>query len=289
MNPFDLRGPEFLLFYTILGVVVLLVTRALVRGGEAWYGKSPTELKDPYELAYLRAGANEALQVATVSLMARGLLRASGDDVVAVAGASARVQRPIESEILSFFSRPRAAADLFRLRSGSPACERYRERLAERGLVPDGGQRRRRALIATAAVALLVSVSVVKIAVALARGRHNIAFLVILTALFAIVTVATAFPRRTPSGNALLGDLRDRYAALRARAAQIRPGGATNEVAFLAAAYGLSVLSPIDHPYVRPLFRKAVSSDGGSYSGGCGSSGCGGGGGCGGGCGGCGG
>src|SRR5262245_37881781 len=73
MNPFDLRGPEFLLFYFCYCIVVVIVMRVLQWRAES--GDTPKiDLGDPYLLAYLRGGENEPLRVAVISLIDRGLL-----------------------------------------------------------------------------------------------------------------------------------------------------------------------------------------------------------------------
>ena len=58
MNPFDLPGPEFLFFYLVFGIVILVAVVLIRRGGET-AGNTP-RLTDPYMIAYLRAGEDEA-------------------------------------------------------------------------------------------------------------------------------------------------------------------------------------------------------------------------------------
>ena len=58
MNPFDLRGPEFLFFYFLLaGSVILGVIwlRELMERGPT----PQVSLDDPYFFAYLRGGAKK--------------------------------------------------------------------------------------------------------------------------------------------------------------------------------------------------------------------------------------
>src|SRR5262249_61449642 len=73
MNPFDLRGPEFLLFYLCFSLVVIIAIDFLRRRAES--GASPKiDLGDPYLIAYLRGGESEAFRVAVISLVDRGIL-----------------------------------------------------------------------------------------------------------------------------------------------------------------------------------------------------------------------
>src|SRR5262245_20730923 len=103
MNPFDLRGPEFLAFYFFFSLVVIIAIAILRRIAES--GDAPQiVLGDPYLIAYLRGGENEAMRVAVISLFDRGLLvrnekRIRRADHVT----SGMAQRPIEYEMLRKF------------------------------------------------------------------------------------------------------------------------------------------------------------------------------------------
>lgn len=77
MNPFDLAGPEFLLFYLALSATVILLLGLLRRVRES-SDSMKVNLTDPYLIAYLRDGKNEVLRIGTVSLIDRGLLVAKG-------------------------------------------------------------------------------------------------------------------------------------------------------------------------------------------------------------------
>src|SRR6266545_2898404 len=100
MNPVDLRGPEFLLFYLILMVMTAAALVILRRAAES--GAAPkTDLADPYLIAYLRGGANEALRVALISLIDRGLLTVDGKLVGRAKHATSdAVRRPIEKRLI---------------------------------------------------------------------------------------------------------------------------------------------------------------------------------------------
>jgi uncharacterized membrane protein YgcG len=121
-----------------------------------------------------------------------------------------------------------------------------------------------------------------------------VGFLVILGVAFVLVTHQVTHPRRTAAGNALLADMTTLFHGLRHRASSLQPRQAGNDVALLAAIFGVSAAFAV-HPDMERLFpRPTTGSDGSSSSSGsscgssssssCGSS-CGGGGG---GCGGCG-
>lgn len=119
MNPFDLAGPPFLLFFIGLGWVVIDAMRAFNRSREQACHHSPLVLDDPYSLAFLRGGEAEAKRVATIALVDRGLLKAAGHQlIVSSPQAEKFVQRPIERGILVAFQRSASAA--FRKACPSP-------------------------------------------------------------------------------------------------------------------------------------------------------------------------
>jgi uncharacterized protein (TIGR04222 family) len=84
LNPFDLRGPEFLVFYLILSagtlVLVWMFRRWKELGEDGSAASAAKEVaQDPYQVAYLRGGRDEVVRVAVVSLIERGLLEARGE------------------------------------------------------------------------------------------------------------------------------------------------------------------------------------------------------------------
>lgn len=291
MNPFDLRGPEFLVFYFIFSVVVIVAFVLMRRASES--ATTPkVDLSDPYLIAYLRGGKNEALRVAVVSLIDRGLLVYDGTKIGRASNASsASVRRPLEKALMDKFSWPAEAKSIFDDSTLESVCDPYEETLSRDRLLPDEKAKQVRLALSVAVFFLLATVGGIKVSLALERGRTNVGFLIILMVIAIAVAVKTISPRLTSTGSAMLADVQTLYAGLKGRATQIRPGGATLEPLMLAAAFGVGALPGDGFAYTKTLFPRAQSSTGsscGSSSGSsCGSS-CGGGG-CGGGCGGCGG
>lgn len=291
MNPFDWRGPQFLVFFVVLAIAVAIVVRMLRNRREAeLQGYRGSPIHDPYAIAFLRGGKNELVRVAVVALVDRGLLWVRDEQVVTTdVGRSTSVRRRIEKDLLQFCITPREAKALFGFAFDDAAAEIERE-LAQMGLLPDEETKAARRKLFWAGAAVLLFFSVVKIAVALSRGRTNIALLIFFT-LFALLLVRhVVIPGRTARGEAFLKELQNLFFTLKLRATTLRPGGATSEVAMLAAVWGVGALSAAAFGWKDKFFQKAANSSGGGCSS-CGSScgsGCGGG--CGGGgCGGCGG
>jgi uncharacterized protein (TIGR04222 family) len=297
MNPFDLRGPEFLLFYIILSAIAIGLL-ALARHMSESTMSPRMDLGDPYLIAYLRGGKDEVLRVAIISLVDRRLLSANGSKIKRAKKATPdSVRKPLDRAILEKFPNKAEAASVFQDSSLGSIAEQYREPLKALRIIPDEAVTSARTMRFLIALFFLIGVGGIKIVIALERGRTNIFFLIVLMILFVLVARKVAFPRLTRLGADVLKDVQSLYGDLKRRAASIRPGGATIEAAMLAAVFGVGALPGDSFAFTRGLFPKAQGSSGtghGSSSGSCGSS-CGssggsscGGGGCGGGCGGCG-
>ena len=294
MNPFDLTGPQFLLFYLVLSVLVIIVLVYLRRSAES-PATPKLDLSDPYLIAYLRGGEPETLRVATVSLIDRRLLVATGTELKCADNAStASVRRPIEKELMRKFKSANEAALIYEDHGLLATCKPYERTLKQAGLLPTEWMERARMTRVGVACFLLAGIAIAKIFIALERGHTNIWFLVILMGVAIFCVVKFSFPRLTESGKAMVADLRNLYSGLKDRAFFLQPGGATIESMMLAAVFGVGALEGANFAYTRVLFpraKKESGSCGASCGSACGSS-CGsscGGGGCGGGCGGCGG
>ncbi|MDX2029882.1 MAG: TIGR04222 domain-containing membrane protein [Blastocatellia bacterium] len=292
MNPFELVGPDFLAFYFGLSLVVILTVWMVRRGAES--GPAPKiDLSNPYLIAYLRGGENEALRLGVVSLVDRGLLMADGAMLARAERTTSRDgQNRIEQELLKKFGTRSEAASIFKDANLKAACLEYRQQLEKLGLLPDEQARTARWMRFGLGALLLGGTAAMKVSVGLSRERP-VAFLVILGALALAAMAVASFPRLTPRGRAMLADAQTMYAGLRDQASlQQQPAGA-GQMMMLAAVFGVAALAPTEYAFARTLFPQASSSGcgsscGASSSSSCssggdgGGSGCGGGGGCGG-------
>lgn len=306
LNPFDLRGPEFLIFYACLlgatALVLLILRQVLDRQNDfAVEERFPEVARDPYQVAFLRGGATEVLRTAVVSLLERGLIGADGDRYFALdATGVAKVRRPLDKAILTRLGPPqgnKGGADsdaLLTDRVILQEAEQVGEPLAAAELVAGPATRRTRWLLIALATAALWLIAGTKIAIALSRGRTNVEFLVALALASPFILRLTLRSRLTACGRAVLDRTVGHFSELLARSDSFKPGQTTSELAFLAAAYGTALLpvamrarlAPLDQAVIRHTQTISVDSGGSSCSSG---SSCSGGGGCGGGgCGGCG-
>ena len=298
MNPFDLTGPEFLLFYVALSIFVIIASISA-----RWVLESSNapriDVSDPVLIAYLRGGHTEAMRVAVVSLIDRGLLEVNGTRLQTAKHAREEsVRTPIDKALLRKFASPAKVTSIFNDSKLRSTCDEYEATLKRVRLLPDDFIRNMRGLIFSCVILILGGAGLIKVIVALSRGRTNVGFLIILTVVAIVIAAKLSFPRLTRSGKSMLEDLKTLYSGLRDRASTLRPGGTTLEPMMLAAVFGVGALAGENFAYTRSLFPRALresststgSSCGSSCGTSCGSS-CGsscGGGGCGGGCGGCG-
>jgi uncharacterized protein (TIGR04222 family) len=72
-----------LAFYAILGVLTIGSLWLARRTSEA-AGAPRIDYSDPYLLAYLRGGGPEVIRVVTVSLIDRGLIQSTDDQLVVI-------------------------------------------------------------------------------------------------------------------------------------------------------------------------------------------------------------
>jgi uncharacterized protein (TIGR04222 family) len=307
LNPFDLRGPDFLIFYACLlgatALVLLVLRQVLDRQNHFAVEERFLEVaRDPYQIAFLRGGATEVLRTAVVSLLERDLIGADGDRYFALDEAGvAKVRRPLDKAILTRLGPPpqgnKGGADSDSLLTDPvilQEAEQVGEPLAAAELVPGPATRRTRWLLIVLATAALWFVAGTKIAIALSRGRTNVGFLVVLALAAPFILRLTLWSRLTACGRAVRDRTVTHFAELLSRSDSFKPGQTTSELAFLAAAYGTALLpvamrarlAPLDQAVIRHAQTSNSDSGGSSCSS---SSSCSGGGSCGGGgCGGCG-
>src|SRR5262245_26500915 len=100
MYPFDLPGPEFLVFYTVFASAVIAAFYFGRRYSESG-PLPPVSPSDPLLFAGVRGGRKEVVRVATLGLIDRGLLKTPEEKAAEKPDATAGlVRRRIEKEIL---------------------------------------------------------------------------------------------------------------------------------------------------------------------------------------------
>lgn len=267
MNPFDLPGPQFLLFYAILSVVLIWAARAFrmhVEGGPA-----PKIDLNPYAIAYLRGGIAEAVQVATVWLVDRSLLSAKNTTLKSAEHATPEfVSEPIEKWILSSAHLPVSAPSLLTNPPGDSVSAPLVATLERHGLLPNSDLVEKRHLIFTAAFSTLLCTTSLKVIIAFSRGKTNVLYLVWMTVCATLLLRSVCFPRLSAKGAAMLEDLQILYGRLRDRAQGFRTGGVDPDVLMLSAVFGIGLLPASKFAFATELYPRAASngSSGGDSS-----------------------
>jgi uncharacterized protein (TIGR04222 family) len=292
MNPFDWRGPQFLLFYLALIAAVLAWCRWRARrvpdsGAVPRVGDL---INDPYFIAYLRGGAEETIRIAVFNLIDRGFLEFDGNKVCAKRTEGYTLRRAPDYAVLRACPKPLTLTQLMATGGLLQSCRDYAEELARRGFLLNAAQRSFRSRTRLIAIGILLGTALLKLVLAMRRGHFNVDFLIILAviSLFAVF-FASGSSRRSPSGERALAHVGELARRLRQRAAELRPGAASTDALLLASVFGITALPAGAFPYLPAIYRTAGSGggDGGGGSSCSGGGSCGGGGGCGG-CGGCG-
>lgn len=298
MNPFDLRGPQFLTLFSFLialASVLALLLRYQLRtpGGEPPDGA----LEDPYQLAILDGGPNRAAEAAIASLVHRGVLRANrGTRRIELTGPRPNNVHPAEDAVYLAFPEDRQTVRPEDLRAAvAREIEPLADGLAQRNLIPSRARALSIQFGSTLPLLLLLAIGAKKCAIGLSRDRP-IGYLVLLMLLVTLVAGAfVVIPvRNTRRGAAYLSLLRRRNAALRTACARPSAMLSPNDLATAVALFGLDTITSGPLASLAEVLRpppKTSSSDSSSCSSyssnscsssSCGSSGCGGGGGCGG-------
>ena len=275
-----LTGPQFLLVYFVLGVVTVAWLARHFRRTELPDDLLLPHLTNPYQIAQLRAGPNEAVRVAMASLIDRKLLAVSGDTFKSREIADDYARHPIEKAVLGYYRGNVDTLEVFKATSVQLATQRLNDELVAQRLLAN---RTERLSAAGIALGVLAVVALLRIQ---GSGRPFV-FLIMMAVAFAVIVLWLVFRRQSALGRATVKHLQTMFARLKARASTLRAGGATNEVALLAAVFGIAALKSAEFAALKKLQPKneGGSSCGSSSCGSSSGSSCGGGGGCGGGCG----
>jgi uncharacterized protein (TIGR04222 family) len=266
VNPFDLRGPQFLAFYWALTgfcVVLLLVVRS-----QSHVGGEPTRvISDPYLLAYLRVGRAEVVRVALLSLIQDGVVVAdrrvlslpSDDPPRPPPPGPARPRTPLEDELVARLREHPATADqLVAEGAGTDTAAECAHRLEELGYLRGAASLQSITIGRLGAITLLITVAFIKVAVAVSRGRSNVFFLGMSSlAATGLLWTSGAPARMTVRGrnalDAAAGLLSGARKRLYTPAVLLR----TEELALIAAVFGFA---DFDYAHVNFLFWSALRS-----------------------------
>lgn len=326
-NPLaTMYGPYFLVFYGFVIVFTLLIlglkkTR-IDRTDNLALPPIPSQI-DPYEIAYLRGGANEVARSVIFALIQKGLIQIDNSAAKAkIERVENQDARPNPSQIeqisLNWIGGSREVAEVFGknglIKQLETFTEMYRARLEQAQFLVGDEIRGQMSRWRWIAMAIVAGLGAYKISVAVLFGNFNIIFTILMLAFGLIVAKAiSGAPRLTKLGKAYLERLQLAFENLKfesqksylpSNQAQVVPQTTFAGVDPLLLSVGVfggailagTVFDSYNHAFQKAQQQSAAgsSSSCGSGCGSCSSSGGDGGGsscssGCGGGCGGCGG
>lgn len=300
-----MRGPEFLVLYSIVCLITLVVAVLWSRRCDALpvFAKPPADpsvSSDPYAFAWLRDGARGVVATALFTLRQVGLIKVTSGGVEQTAPPQGLddVQRVVFSSVAGRPSLGSVMKDRGLRGMIDQISQRYVGQYAAAGLVTTPSERTRSLVAIFGGLAVVLGLATFKLVVALQTGHRNVGFLVLLALLASIVIAVACRPRRLNSrGRAYLREMRKTYATWGTTIAQTANA---SMLPLYVGLIGTSVLAGTEYDDLNRGLQAARSASGGSCGsgGGCssgssdsgGGGSCGGGGGCGGGgCGGCGG
>ncbi|MEK6288482.1 MAG: TIGR04222 domain-containing membrane protein [Acidobacteriota bacterium] len=302
MNPFELRGPEFIgLYIIVLAAACLLayILRKSVKGVDRDFALRGASL-DAYEAAYLSGGAKLATETAIATLLCTKAFRLSFVDntLSAIAGAP-RVSHPFEQTVYRIVESGEATTVKSIRTKAAATANGIATRLQALGLVINVEQNTRAQTLPVIILVMVFLFGAIKVLIGLSRNRP-VGFLFVLCCLTALIAffLYKSSSHRTKAGDDTFERLKRENSALESTAKSKPERLAAGDVALAMGLFGITALAFTDESWSvlkrQILPPVSVSSGGSSWSSSscsssssCGSSGCGGG--CGGGgCGGCG-
>ncbi len=270
-----MAGPDFLKLYAVVIVVTLVVTLLLRPLFDPTRGAEPPQVPDRpdvFELAYLRGGASEVAQLALVTLIDRGYLwhNALGNTISPAPNPPQEAPRwPILQTALATLGdqpwRGYEAVNVVAAACG-PACRTYEGNLREQRLLTTDHTRRAQTWLVAAAFLLVEGLGVYKLAVALAKGKSNVGFLLMMMLVAGLVLPLCIQSRRLSAcGERYMSRVRQRFAGQRDL---LDADGRDLDAAMLVfAAFGMTALSGAAWAWTSTAFMPPQqTSDGGCSS-----------------------
>ncbi|HEY6528855.1 MAG TPA: TIGR04222 domain-containing membrane protein [Cellvibrionaceae bacterium] len=278
MFPFNLPGPAFLGFYTILGLALSVLLWWYPRRVKSSSNVDHTRpfFNAPYSLAYLNLGANHCLSICAFNLIDRGLMTATETGYICSdAKFTKQVSQPLEHALIQYAAgTPKALFNANKNVLVKAALHSIKTQLVQQGLLHSNPVWLPIKLLC---LSILAVAGITKIIVALNHGHTNIIFLVMIMSFFIIGVAIYAGPRVSTEGKETLSIMQGLLAQLHGRMSELKPGGFTQEATLAAALFGLSALPAEVFPYIHTILPPVPvssrddgrSSDSGSSSSSC--------------------
>ena len=186
MNPFDLKGPQFLLFYIGL-IVALMLLRVLIRTISQSTGllSIVRKVRDPYKIAYIRSGSTGAIRLAVADMLASGMLKKDEGEIEC---GEETAEHPLQRSIQAHFMKGLPLAGLYEQSAIVKEARKLEPELVEHGFLLGESRRNLGRLVDASVLFFLVSFALVRIAQALLAGRTKLLFLIFLATVGILLT-----------------------------------------------------------------------------------------------------
>jgi uncharacterized protein (TIGR04222 family) len=210
------QGPVFLVAYATLWVaffIICLIVRKQTGETPLTTGKSESSERakvatspDPYQIAYLRGGANEVLRLATLELYCQNLLQEEKSRFLGTVkwqlNAAATLPEnlsPFAREAATFYSKSRKPTEIFASSTFFPIdaeFQKWDRWIEEQGFRIPGERQARLNYFVIGLTGLFITVGGIKLGSALLRGIDNVFFGFGLMVVGSIALLLTGRPRR---------------------------------------------------------------------------------------------
>jgi uncharacterized protein (TIGR04222 family) len=235
--PFNLNGPQFLVFFILFGtlcVVVIPLMRRLWAPSDDFDAPLP-RLTDPLEIATLRGGFQEAVRLVTIVLIDRGLLRHEGNGLSALPGGGAYLSAALEIAVFRYFLGGGTPSGVFGDPAVRDAGQAIELSLEARGLrVPEAKRR----TVFFQSLSVIAGVALVRIWI----SGPPFLLLIIECCLFIVVANWVRLQGINGRGRRLMSQLRELFVRLERRAKDLERGAQGREIALLGAVFGFGAL-----------------------------------------------
>src|SRR5450631_2788245 len=141
--PFNLNGPQFLVFFIVFGTLIVIVIPLIQRrSASSADDLAPLpRLTDPLEIATLRGGFEEAVRLVIVVLIDRRLLWHENKGFGVLPGGAAYLSAKLEMAVFRYFELGGSPSDVFHDLAVIGAGQAIEDSLEVRGLRVPGAKR----------------------------------------------------------------------------------------------------------------------------------------------------
>jgi len=210
-NPLDFTGEQFLTFYFVLSIIVVLLAlllRNYLRMPDKNPGQQLSSLKT-YEIAYLSGGKNRVVDTAIATLVQKEYITAqSNQRTLALNDAKENLSDPVEQEVAKAIALDGNIDQVRSLVTSTTVIKKIGDRLHQLGLLVSQNQSAKAQTYPAILIASLLGLGIAKIFVGISRGKP-VSFLVVMCFIIAIIGLCFwKFPvHRSRYGDRIFQDL----------------------------------------------------------------------------------